>query len=319
MKLLVTGDWHLDTHKPENRTDDYFQTQFEKVQWIFNLAEEEKCKAILQPGDLFNSHKANDYIKQHYINYFLDRMTHVDRFPKIDFFTIFGQHDLRFHSSNRDNTPLMVLEASKALTILSNERPMEVQMPGTRTVLFLYAMNWGEEIPELIDKDGIHILLMHKLVLEDTEGWEKNFLSVDNVFRFCKHDIIVCGDNHLSFVKEKQLEEGAGRLLFNCGSLMRNRIDQVDHKPVVYIVDTMDLQYEAYYIPIKPFDEVMDVKKATQRKARNEELEAFVSKLSGDIQIEGLDFIRNLEAYMAENKIEANVKTFIEEMLSCET
>jgi hypothetical protein len=142
---------------------------------------------------------------------------------------------------------------------------------------------------------------------------------VDNVFRFCKHDIIVSGDNHLSFMAEKFSKTKSTRLLFNCGSLMRNRIDQKDHKPVVYVVDTSDMSYETHYIPVKPFAEVMDVKKAEKRKARNEELESFVDKLSGDTQIEGLDFLRNLEAYMVENKVPANVKEFIEEMLSCET
>lgn len=318
MKLLITGDWHLDTQKPENRTDDYFQTQYEKVKWIFSLASEKKCKAILQPGDLFNSHRANDFIKQYYIDLFLYNLTCVDRFPKINFLTIFGQHDLRFHSSNRENTPLQVLDAARSLMILENKAIFCNDDP---THLF-YGASWGEEIPEIaeINKEGyVHILLMHKLILEDTEGWEKNFLSVDNVFRFCKHDIIVSGDNHLSFMAEKFSKTKSTRLLFNCGSLMRNRIDQKEHKPVVYIVDTEDMSYEAHYIPIKPFAEVMDVKKAEQRKERNEELESFVDKLSGDVNIEGLDFLRNLEAYMVENKMPANVKEFIEEMLSCET
>jgi predicted phosphodiesterase len=228
-------------------------------------------------------------------------------------YTIFGQHDLRFHSSNRENTPLAVLEAAEACYICQ-EDPYIVDWPDENRLVYIYGANWGEEIPPVRRTNGIHILLIHKLILEDTEGWEQNYISVDNMFRFCKHDVIVCGDNHQSFMREKK-----GRLLFNCGSLMRNRIDQKEHKPVVYIVDTSDMSYEAHYIPIKPFDEVMNVERAEKRKARNEELESFVNKLSGDTQIEGLDFLRNLEAYMTEKEVPANVKEFIEEMLSCET
>ena len=308
MKLLITGDWHLDTQRPENRTDDYFQTQFEKVRWIFDLAAENECLFILQPGDLFNSHKANDFIKQHYIKFFLDRLGD----HSTELITIFGQHDLRFHSSNRENTPIKVLDSATAVMPLRNESVFHNLSPKIR----FYGCSWGEEIPEIKPTSDaeLHILLIHKLILEDTEGWEKNYISVENMFRFCKHQIIVCGDNHQSFMREKN-----GRLLFNCGSLMRNRIDQKEHKPVVYIVDTDTQKYETHYIPVKPFEEVMDVNKAEKRKARNEELEAFVSKLSGDVRIEGLDFLRNIEAYMKENNIPANVKQFVEEMLSCET
>jgi len=318
VRLLITGDWHLDTYRPRNRTDDYFQTQFEKVKWIFGLAEEEECEGILQPGDMFNSHKANDFLKQFYIDYFLYRMTQIDRFPKMDFFTIFGQHDLRFHSSNKQNTPLRVLEAAHAITIVPNKAIFPTQFRVRHKDHYIYGCNWGEEIPELVDKDGIHILLMHKLVLEDIEGWEKKYLSVENVFRFSKHDIIVCGDNHISFMAEKFHKDKQSRLLFNCGSLMRNRIDQRNHKPKVYIVDTSDMSYEEHLIPVKPFDEVMDVEKAEQEKEKNEQLEAFVEKLSGDVNIEGLDFLRNLEAFMEENEIDVPVKEFVEEVLAWE-
>ena len=312
MKLLVTGDWHLDAQRPENRTDDYFQSQYEKVKWIYNLARDEQCCGILQPGDLFNSHRANDLIKQLYIGYFRSRtMPEDDIILPPYLYTIFGQHDLRFHSSNKDNTPLRVLEAAGVCTTLDSD---PIGIHDAMETIYLYGMNWGEEIPEISSDPAVHILLLHKLILEDTEGWEKNYISVDNVFRFCKHQIIVCGDNHQSFMREKN-----GRMLFNCGSLMRNRIDQKDHKPVVYVVDTYEQSYKAHYIPIKPFDEVMDVKKAEQRKERNEELEAFVSKLSGDVNIEGLDFVKNIEAYMEDNPVPGSVKDFVEEMLSCET
>ena len=314
MKLLITGDWHLDTYRPRNRTDDYFETQSEKIQWILHKAEQEGCYTILQPGDMFNSHRANDFLKQYYIDRFKYMRTDINGHTKPPYIhTIFGQHDLRFHSSDRDNTPLKVLEVADAITLLDNDS-LSISEEG----IFLYGTNWGEDIPEPCCDEGVHILLIHKLVVEDIEGWERSYISTENMFRFSKHDIIVCGDNHLSFVAEKCDDVGPTRLLFNCGSLMRSRIDQAEHRPRVYIVDTVDLQYEEHFIPVKPIEEVMNIEKAEQEKERNEQLEAFVSKLTGDVNIEGLDFLHNLETYIAENEVEKPVKEFINEVVAGE-
>ena len=309
MRLLITGDWHIDNYKPENRTDDYFLSQFGKIKWIFEFAFKQDCWIILQPGDMFNSHKASDFLKQHYINYFLDRLNITDGHTR-DFFTIFGQHDLRYHSSDRKNTPLRVLESSEACTVLSNDMPVSVLDDNNRMHHF-YGANWGEEIPELVDDpQAIHILLIHTLVVEDIEGWEEKFIYADNMFKFCKHDFMICGDNHLRFTKQKGM-----RTVFNCGSLMRTRIDQADHKPAVYVLDTADMSWWEALVPIKPFEEVMDVRTATAKKERNEELESFVEKLSGDIEIQGLDFKRNVSTYLSENKEDPRVEQFILEVM----
>jgi exonuclease SbcD len=312
MKFLITGDWHLDTYSPRNRTDNYFESQFEKVKWIFELAQAEGCDFILQPGDMFNSHKASDFLKQHYINYLIVEKEYL----ATELCTIFGQHDLRFHSSDKKNTPLAVLNSAGALRLIANDEPYACEYDKQR--IFIYGCNWGEEIPPVDDREGVHVLLIHKLVVEDIEGWERHYISTENMFRFSDHDIIVCGDNHLSFMAEKFDEIGQTRLLFNCGSLMRSRIDQAKHEPKVYIVDICDLQYEEHKIPVKPIEEVMNVEKAEQEKERNEQLEAFVSKLTGDVNIEGLDFLRNLETYIAENEVESPVKDFINEVVAGE-
>ena len=314
MKLLITGDWHLDTQKPENRTDDYFQTQYGKVKWIFQKAVNEGCHAILQPGDLFNSHKANDFLKQFYMDRILFYCKDVDGLSKPPYlYTIYGQHDLRFHSSDKDNTPLRVLEVADACSVLSGDNDNLCIDPSG---IYLYGMNWGEEIPKRTSEKGVHILLMHKLVIEDTVGWEKDFLSADNVLRLSKHDIIVCGDNHLSFMREICDDVGPTRLLFNCGSLMRSKVDQIDHKPVVYTVNTVDLQWKAHSVPIKPFHDVMNVSRAQMRADRNEQLESFVDKLGGEVEISGLDFKLNVMSYCKQNDIDQETISFIEEVMS---
>jgi DNA repair exonuclease SbcCD nuclease subunit len=311
MKLLITGDWHLDTQSPENRIDDYCETQFDKIKWIYGLAIEKGCGAILQPGDVFNSHRANDFLKWRYIN-FMRAMTRPSACAKPPLlYTIFGQHDLRYHSSARENTPLSVLEAAEVCHICQ-EDPYILDWADENYLVYIYGCNWGEEIPPVRKSNGVHILLIHKLVVDVKQGWEDVYLSIDDAFDSCEHDIIVCGDNHQSFAYHNK-----GRLLFNCGSLMRSRVDQVEHRPVVFIVDTEDRKIEPTYIPVKPIEDVLDVVTATRKKQRNEQLESFVNTLSSDdFQITGLDFKRNVYNYCKENEIDKETIDFINEVMS---
>ena len=71
MKFLATGDWHLRLKRPEFRKDEsYFKTQYEKIRQILQIALDNKCEYILQPGDVFDDVDCPDYVKQMYIKLF---------------------------------------------------------------------------------------------------------------------------------------------------------------------------------------------------------------------------------------------------------
>ena len=106
MKLLLTGDWHLRLSPPRMRKDIYFHTQFNKVQQIFEIAKQEKCHYILQPGDFFDGVDASDFVIQYYIKYLKGQ--------DISILCVRGQHDLRYHSKNVENTPLAIMAAEVA-------------------------------------------------------------------------------------------------------------------------------------------------------------------------------------------------------------
>ena len=83
---------------------------------------------------------------------------------------------------------------------------------------------------------------------------------------------------------------------------MRNKIDMVEHKPYVVIFDTETKEHEKVYIPIKPAEEVFKMDKAIEEKEKNQELEAFVSGLSTNKEMD-LKFEDNLAAYIRENQV----------------
>jgi len=302
MRFLASGDWHITNVKPEKRLDkDYFQTVMSKLKVLFETAQQMKCDFILQGGDFFDSHKANDFLKRHMIK----TLKHYG----IKVITCFGQHDLRFHSSDIRNTPLGVLQAAGVIQIAPNWEPIMFED------VHVYGASWFEDIPEeLYNKNVFNVLITHRMVLEEklwdgqTEGEFGNKLLRTSPF-----DLIVSGDNHQHFTFKT-----GRRHLVNCGSLIRTRIDQFSHRPAFYIFDTETRDLQMEYIAVEQPENIFDLTKAETEKEENEVLLAFVERLKKNVKLEGLDFSKNIKTYMEEHmeEIDHGTKRILKEVLN---
>jgi hypothetical protein len=204
---------------------------------------------------------------------------------------------MRYHSSNIENTPMGVLDASEAVRIVSG--PFPYVLMGKDFTVQIYGAGWNAEVPDIVDKSAINILITHRLIVQEKlwEGQKDPIKSKSFLFQN-KFDLIVSGDNHQSFIETR-----GDRFLINCGSLMRSRIDQTTHQPCFYIYDTDTRKVKKYLIQIEPFAKVLNVAVATKEKEDNVKLEAFVKGLSKEESIEGLDFTKNMEEYVKENRL----------------
>jgi len=302
MRFLISGDWHIRNTRPSKRLDkDYFVTVRTKLKVLIDSAKQMGCNFILQPGDFFDSHKANDYLKR----YMIKTLSH----HKIKVLTVFGQHDLRFHSSDIRNTPLGVLQASGVIHLAPNWEPLDFDG------VHVYGASWFDDIPEeMYDPKAFNILICHKMILEEklwdgqTDGTFGN-----KMLRTSPYDLIVSGDNHAHFTYKV-----GNRYLVNCGSMLRTRIDQFNHRPAYYIFDTEVKEMQLEYIPIELPEKVFDLSKAETEKEQNEILIAFVERLKKNIKLEGLDFSKNMKVYMEEHQeeIDSGTKGILEEVLN---
>jgi DNA repair protein SbcD/Mre11 len=276
-KLLLTGDWHIKGSNPRNRIGMYKQQQQDKIRWILNLADKENCSCILQPGDLFDNRQMPEEIKTDYIYLFKN--------SDIPIFTVYGQHDMQYHKNKR-NSAMAVLEAADAIKVL-NQTPIEVE--GN---IHIYGASWGEEIPDVINKDHLNILVIHTMVIEERPLWpgqkrftKKNLLMKGNN----DYDIFCCGDNHNTFY------DGNGRQqVFNLGSLMRSTIAQLAHKPTIAIYDIDEGSTTFFKIPIEPAEIVFDVEKI-DKEADKADFTEFFNLLSSEAKDTGVDFETNVK------------------------
>ena len=291
MNILITGDLHLTDKRPENRIDNFEEAVLRKFRFILETAEKYKCEYILQPGDFFDTPNPS-------YSLFSQITSYLKEFP-IPVLTCYGQHDLRYRQ--KDNTALFALSiVCPSLILLAQDHN-----PSFKGV---NGAGYNEEILE--PPSSSDILITHRMIIEDKLWEQQTSFDYANVFLAKnKFSLIVSGDNHQFFFAERR-----GRFLFNCGSMMRSNISQMEHKPRVILFDTdKPSKWKEIMIPVSPAEEVFRTD-AIIEKERNGLLDAFVSGLTEHKEM-GMSFSDNLFAYMHENKVSSQIEDIIKEGL----
>lgn len=281
IKLLVTTDWHLRETNPFSRKDNFLSSQSKKVEWICSTANKLNVNAVIVAGDIFDAHTAPYSLVSHYIE--------ILRELKCPFLTVFGQHDLRYHSyKNYKNTPLHTLSKAIKGTLLSDD---------TYSILNNIAIkgcSWKQPYPTVVD-NMINIMVIHKLITENGPAWpgHVNYTTGTDILKETTFDIILSGDFHQSFsVDYKE------RLLINAGPVSRLNSDTKEYQPRVALIEIDDnkkVTHTWINIPIDPPDVVFNTNTEEQKAIEEEkdELNSFVLSLQ-EYSYDKPDFLLNL-------------------------
>lgn len=293
---ILTADWHLRDTQPKCRTDNYYETQWKKIEFIRKLQQEHNNCPILVAGDIFD--KAEPSL-----------MCVGDAIEYLPPYTICipGQHDLPKHSLENYN--------QCGLNILSKATDLET-ITGIGGCAFLEFDNmfisgfpWGKTL-QGIDARSISkykIALIHMLIqgrIENNQhipydAYDINHKEVFNALS--GYDLIVSGDNHKPFTcKNKK-----GQLLVNQGSLMRMTADQIDYKPRVYLWYAKTNSVEPVFLPIEK--NVITREYIEKQQEEDERMEKYKARLKAKIDI-GMSFKDNMKMYLHKNKIKDDVK-----------
>ena len=277
--LILCSDFHLRETVPQCRTDDFWETQWEKVVFIRTLQQEHNCP-VLMAGDLFHHWKPSPNL----LSYAYDIL------PR-DFHCVYGQHDLPQHNwQNREKSGMHNLATVGAVTLLDGA-------------------HWGDD-PELLTYPSFEIedrkiLVWHRMIWQGKRLWpgQTDPSSVAVLKKYPEYDLVLTGDNHKAFT-----EEYKGRLLVNPGSLTRQTAGQIDFKPRVYLYSADDNTARPVYLPI-PNDAItrVHIDRSDERDGR---IQAFVDKLSGEYEVT-MSFEANLEQFFKTNNTLASVKNIV--------
>jgi len=275
---IFTGDWHIREDQPECRTDDFWQTFWQKVAFVSDLQKKHDCP-VFHSGDLFHGWKPSPYLIT----------TAIKNLPD-QFYSVIGNHDLPQNNIiNKEKSGFATLEAAKALNFIE----------------FGY---WNDTPDEqhYIDLKGKKLFVWHHFVYSVTtkEHWMKQGGMAQKLLNdYPQYDVILTGDNHTPFV-----EEYHGRLLVNPGSLTRQDAGQKDYRPRVYLYYADTNTVQPVYLPIDP-NAVSDEHLRKQEK-RDERIEKFVASLDEDWEA-GIVFDDNLREFERTNKVRKSVMSIV--------
>lgn len=285
LSYLCCGDLHIRSTTPRARIDDFQSEQIRKFQFICDKAEE-KDDIILIAGDMFDTPR----VPMSTVLAVMFILNHCTS-PVL---AVTGQHDRYFHSKDLTNTPIGLLQEAGCLTIIDNEK-----------VLGVTGCGWENELP--VSQSG-NILLIHKSITKDTPPFflEDAISSFDASEMFSGFRYIVAGDYHQSFRAEHY-----GNDVVNCGSMMRQNIDQQKHEPTIYRIDRTGV--EDIKIPIQPSSVVFDFVK--EEKMENYALQSFMEGLSGE-SAERPTFESTLHRLMGHKEVSRGAQLILKEVLS---
>ena len=286
--MIIGADFHFRDSTPICRQDDFIEAQINKMKWLNDLQQKHDCP-VLCAGDYFHQWKSSPLI----ISLCIEHMPFV--------YTVPGNHDLPQHNVELLNkTGLTTLEKAGKAGILNDGWCNEFSLS-----LQVYGIPYGAKIPKL----EAAILICHEMIYQQPEHWQKK--NGSQALAFLKkhkgYQLIVTGHNHKPFTAEHE-----GRLLVNPGSLMRMTADQKDYKPRVYLWNKETNTVKIEYVPID--SKAVETVYLEKTKERDERMVSFIDRLQSSKEV-GLSFEKNLENYLANNRVRSSVKDVINECI----
>ena len=290
--LIISGDWHLRDSTPKCRTDAFWETQWNKVNQVFDLQEKYYCDIVLA-GDLFHHWKTSSYLLNKTIYEFPeyeDMGNHI--------YSIIGNHDLPGHNiENMNKSGLQILFQTGIVIQMDKQG------------------DWGFNKKEIsmhpIHRPGMYdgIVTLHIMTYKGKSPWPGcTDPECHELFDwFPDADLIITGHNHKSFTAKK-----GKQLLVNPGSLTRQSADQIDHKPCVFLYDSKQHKLKKHYLEIQ--DNIISREHIDIVKKKDKRINAFIEKLKQGWDA-GLSFEENIERGIKENKIPKRIQEIIYEWM----
>ena len=288
MKIALMSDLHLLSKKPDRRKDNILETQWGKLEFIFNYCKQNEIYYFFQAGDMFD--KPRDWNV-------LDRFIELKKkYRNLSILTIYGQHDM--YQRN--------LGTVCNLSILDSLEFVEVRQLNMFNDFSVYGVSFEEEIPTP-NKDETNFLIIHAPISnkELFPGMEYTSASLF-LKKHLEYKMVLCGDIHHPFISSNK-----GRWIVNTGCLVRKTI--ADNYPVnFYVYDTEENRMKTIEIPHKPFEEIFKENFSPETKKI---LEEFVSEISQNTT-QGMDVIKNIYNFIEENKLSQDVKDVLLQIIN---
>ena len=301
MKLIITGDMHLDGSKtPVCRTDNYYQTQVNKLQFI--QTQMKKYNAIhIDGGDVLDRATGSgsaDSLKS--IKLLLDHLGEM--------YGVLGNHTMKFKNPKFiDESLISVLITTGQFKYI--DHPIELE-----DNVVLFGFEFGSPITHIPEKywddKYFNIAVYHGFVDEKPNPLIEGLVASDIVNEFCDdYNLIITADHHKPFVHVDH-----DCTLINTGSLMRTTINQIDYEPCIWLIDTVENSIKKIKVPI--IKDVISTEHKDKTEHKQLTMDSVIDVINGTKK-GAIDYEGEIANLIKENKKIMNdeIKVFIEKAL----
>lgn len=304
MKFLFFGDKHERVSTPENRIGDYQEEIRLKTQEIIDIGKRNKVTAFLQPGDFWDTpNPPLDYASK-----VMKRWTNIDLFGSLDKLVTGNEDEIRevANSFKKDYIPMVGVVGNHELfgnniktlpktmagfinklgltkfatkenpVFFTTEDGLKIAITGTH---YHIDIDSPEHIDDYIVKEKLgdyHIHIVHGMLSDKDMGKYIRHTLLDKI-RHTKADITLTGHDHIGF----PITEIDGKYFANPGAIPRlsNDLKEIKREPKVILIDISKKDgMKLTEVPLtsaKKGELVLDRKKITEKKAKEEKLEEF--------------------------------------------
>ena len=286
--FIITGDLHYRLHNPKARLDDYLEALDTKISEVYDLARKHRAKAIIIPGDIFDS--ANVSIPG------IWRLAKKLEQSPCRVVTVPGNHDSASHNLETiPRTPYGLLKELGYIYCLHNTWDgLLVDTPKDANIIVSghgYDTETDNDISQYGLKSdtpkGFNIHITHGMLLEKPmmEGVKHTLLSdLEKLPEELKPNVLINGHYHFGL----PLTKVGKTLVINPGALGRltAHVEEMNReiKVALLTINGPD-DYSARFIPLKsaaPGHVVLSREHIEQAEIRNERLETFLSLLASE-------------------------------------
>lgn len=302
LRFLYFGDMHYRETAPENRIDNFVETQERKTAEIIQIGKDYKVSAFLQPGDLFDIPNPSTEFVSKIVRMWRDSnlqditarmiegtLTKDEVIDAIEGYApligIVGNHELFGRNLKiLPKTAISLMQSMGLIQFATKENPIIFKAEDGLTVAIT-----GTHYHLDIDKAGhlddyvveeklgdYHIHLVHGMLSDKSMGSKITHTLVEHIAH-TKADLTITGHDHIGF----PLTEIDGKYFVNPGAPIRlsNDVKEMNRQPKVLLIDiTKANGLQLKEIPLKSAekgDVVLSREKIIARKKRESSIEEY--------------------------------------------
>ena len=296
---ILCSDLHLSLQQPACRADkDWMTIQHD---YLIQLKELAGGLPIVCAGDIFDRWNTPAEL----INFALDNLPN-------DMICIPGQHDLPEHRHDQvDRSGYGVLVKAGKIIDLQRQDGNRYQSD-----FVIIGFGWGENIrsvhpDDLNDEDDNRVILavLHRYVWLNEETRYPGAPEECGLGPLKKalktYDAVVIGDNHKGWLRKKG-GDMPNTEVFNCGTFIRRKSDEIDYRPAVGILHS-DGTIERHFLDTS-IDRFHEDAKKREEVAVN--MKDFIEGLEG-LGEHGFNFREAVEQHLRKDEFDKETKEII--------